>query len=96
MVCVSSNTCINQYVYDTDLYEKIKEEKKNAFSLLGKHVNIFEQDLCQLIEQLKKIVFLDIHGEIDEAKVEPYRSMVQRRFPNSQTDVEILRFRLWL
>jgi hypothetical protein len=63
---------------------------------LGKHVNIFEQDLCQLIEQLKNFVFLDIHGEIDEAKVEPYRSMVQRRFPNSQNDVEILRFRLWL
>ncbi len=59
-------------------------------------MNIFEQDLCQLAEQLKEFIFLDIHGKIQEEKVEPYRSMVRRRFPNSRSNVETLRFRLWL
>ena len=57
---------------------------------------IFEQDLCQLIEKLKELTFLDIYGEINYEKVEPYRLMVQTRFPNSRIDVEISRFRLWL
>lgn len=45
---------------------------------------------------MKKLVFLDIHGEISKEQVECYRSMVQRCFPNSRSNVEILRFRLWL
>ena len=59
------------------------------------HVAIFEEDLCQLIKQMKELVFLDIHGEIHKEKVEPYRSMVQRLFPYNRIDIEIFRFRLW-
>ena len=44
---------------------------------------------------MKELVFLDIHGEIHKEKVEPYRSMVQTRFPSSRYDINILRFRLW-
>ena len=57
---------------------------------------VFEQDLCELVEQLKEFVYLDIYGEIDRNKIEPYRSMVQTRFPNSRVFIEISRFRLWL
>ncbi|CAF5090327.1 unnamed protein product, partial [Rotaria sp. Silwood1] len=60
------------------------------------HVAIFEQDLCQLVENLKEFTFLDINGEIHYEKVESYRSMVQTRFPHCRSDVGILRFRLWL
>jgi hypothetical protein len=49
-----------------------------------------------LIYKLKEFVFLDIHGEIHEEKVESYRSMVQTHFPNNRNHVEISRFRLWL
>ncbi len=59
-------------------------------------MTVFERDLCQLVEQLKQFVFLDIRGEIHRQKVDPYRLMVQTRFPNSQTDVQISRFRLWI
>ncbi|CAF4256923.1 unnamed protein product, partial [Rotaria sordida] len=45
------------------------------------HIKIFEQDLSQLVEQLKQFVFLDIYGEIFQEKVEPYRLMIQSRFP---------------
>ncbi|CAF3956624.1 unnamed protein product [Rotaria sp. Silwood1] len=62
----------------------------------NQHVAIFEQDLCQLTENLKEFTFLDIYGKIDYEKVEPYRLMVQARFPNSRIDVEISRFCLWL
>ncbi|CAF4692957.1 unnamed protein product [Rotaria sp. Silwood1] len=60
------------------------------------HVAIFEQDLCQLVENLKEFTFLNIYGEIPYKKVEPYHLMVQARFPNSRIDIEISRFRLWL
>ncbi|CAF3559599.1 unnamed protein product, partial [Rotaria sp. Silwood2] len=63
---------------------------------IAQHVNVFEQDLCQLIGQLKQFVFLDIRGETDPGKVKPYRSMVQRCFPHSKIDVELKRFRLWI
>jgi hypothetical protein len=66
------------------------------FICLGQHVNIFKEDLYQLVEQMKEFVFLDLHGEIHEKKVEPYRSMVQTCFPNSRNHVEISRVRLWL
>ncbi|CAF1390118.1 unnamed protein product, partial [Rotaria sordida] len=61
-----------------------------------RHVIVFEQDLCQLIKELKEFTFLDIYGEIHYEKVKAYRSMVQTRFPHSRVDVEISRFRLWL
>ncbi|CAF1369589.1 unnamed protein product, partial [Rotaria sordida] len=61
-----------------------------------RHVVVFEQDLCQLIKELKEFTFLDIYGEIHYEKVKAYRSMVQTRFPHSRVDVEISRFRLWL
>jgi hypothetical protein len=67
----------------------------NSFSL-ARHVNVFEQDLCQLFEKLKQLVFLNIYGKIDDEKVEPYRSIVQKCFPNSITEVEMSRFRLWI
>jgi hypothetical protein len=66
------------------------------FICLGQHVNIFKEDLCQLVEQMKEFIFLDIYGKIHKEKVEPYRSMVQRCFPNSRNLVEISRFRLWI
>ncbi|CAF1494961.1 unnamed protein product, partial [Rotaria sordida] len=60
------------------------------------HVNIFQKDLCQLIQQLKQLVFLDIHGKIHPSKVKSYRCMVQKCFPHSKIDIEISRFRLWI
>ncbi|CAF1601977.1 unnamed protein product [Rotaria magnacalcarata] len=62
----------------------------------AQHVAAFEKDLCQLVEKLKEFTGLDIYGEILREKVEPYRLMVQARFPNSRINVEISRFRLWL
>ncbi|CAF2263158.1 unnamed protein product [Rotaria magnacalcarata] len=62
----------------------------------SQHVAAFEKDLCQLVEKLKEFTGLDIYGEILREKVEPYRLMVQARFPNSRINVEISRFRLWL
>ncbi|CAF2927125.1 unnamed protein product [Rotaria sp. Silwood2] len=46
-------------------------------------VNIFEQDLCQLIKQLKEFIFLDIHSEIDQENVEPYHSIIRAHFSNN-------------
>ncbi|CAF3755553.1 unnamed protein product [Rotaria sp. Silwood1] len=63
---------------------------------IAQHVVVFEEDLCQLIDKSKDFTFLDIYGEIHYKKVEPYRLMVQARFPHSRVDVEISRFRLWL
>ncbi|CAF3793008.1 unnamed protein product [Rotaria sp. Silwood1] len=62
----------------------------------NEHVIVFEQDLCQLVEQLKQFVYLDIYGKIDPEKVEPYHLMVQTRFPNSRNDIQISRFSLWI
>ncbi|CAF0825724.1 unnamed protein product [Rotaria sordida] len=61
----------------------------------NQHVIIFEEDLCQLVKRLKQLVYLNIYGRIRYEKVESYRLMVQRRFPNSRFDIEISRFRLW-
>ncbi|CAF2946704.1 unnamed protein product, partial [Rotaria sp. Silwood2] len=63
---------------------------------IAQHATVFEQDLCQLVEQLKQFVFLDIYGEIPYEKAEAYYSMVQTRFPNSRNHVDISRFCLWL
>ncbi|CAF4882805.1 unnamed protein product [Rotaria sp. Silwood1] len=63
---------------------------------INEHVIVFEQDLCQLVEQLKQFVYLDIYGKIDPEKVEPYHLMVQTRFPNSRNDIQISRFSLWI
>ncbi|CAF1299149.1 unnamed protein product [Rotaria sordida] len=63
---------------------------------INEHVVVFEQDLSQLFEQLKQLVYLDIHGDTSSEKIEPYRLMVQARFPNSRIDIQISRFRLWM
>ncbi|CAF3981445.1 unnamed protein product, partial [Rotaria sp. Silwood1] len=57
---------------------------------------VFQQDLSELVEQLKELVLLDIYGEINRGKIEPYRSMVQMHFPNSRAHIEITRFRFWV
>ncbi|CAF4160214.1 unnamed protein product, partial [Rotaria sp. Silwood2] len=86
------------------------EEKKGNYGLvlarwlksqktsesIHRHVAVFEQDLCELVKNLKEFTFLDIYGEIYYKKVEPYRLMTKRRFRNSRIDVDISRFRLWL
>ncbi|CAM4971608.1 unnamed protein product [Rotaria socialis] len=64
--------------------------------LIAQQVSIFEQDLRQLVEQLKHFVFLDIYGAIPYQKVEAYRSMVQTRFPNCRSHVDVSKFCLWL
>ncbi|CAF4304359.1 unnamed protein product [Rotaria sp. Silwood2] len=63
---------------------------------INDHATVFEQDLSQLVEQLKEFIFLDIRGIIPCEKVEPYRLMAQTRFPNSRIDVQLTRFRLWI
>ncbi len=60
------------------------------------HVAVFEQNLCQLVENLTEFVFLDIYGDTYPEKIEPYRSMVKRRFPNSRLHIETSKFRLWI
>ncbi|CAF1024723.1 unnamed protein product [Rotaria sp. Silwood1] len=82
------------YYYDVLVLKWLKSLRTSES--IDQHVAIFEQDLCQLTENLKEFTFLDIYGKIDYEKVEPYRLMVQARFPNSRIDVEISRFRLWL
>ncbi|CAF4429360.1 unnamed protein product, partial [Rotaria sp. Silwood2] len=62
---------------------------------IAQHVTVFEQDLCQLKENLKEFTFLNVYGKTDPKKVEPYRLMVQTCFPHSRIDVEISQFRLW-
>ncbi|CAF4094597.1 unnamed protein product, partial [Rotaria sp. Silwood1] len=39
---------------------------------IAQHVVILEQDICQLIKELKEFTFLDIYGKIGYEKVEPY------------------------
>ncbi|CAF3420896.1 unnamed protein product [Rotaria socialis] len=63
---------------------------------IAQHVTIFQQDLCQLAEELKELCFLDIYGAIHREKVESYHSMVKTCFPNSQIYIGISRFRLWI
>ncbi|CAF1480169.1 unnamed protein product [Adineta steineri] len=63
---------------------------------IDEHVSVLEEDLNELVKQLKEFVFLEILGEIHVEKVEPYRAMVQRHFSYSRCNVEVSRFRLWL
>ncbi|CAM4966703.1 unnamed protein product [Rotaria socialis] len=62
---------------------------------IAQHVNVFQQDLCQLVERLKEFTFLDIYGTINYEKVQAYRLMIQTCFPHSRNDVKVSRFRLW-
>ncbi|CAM4775044.1 unnamed protein product [Rotaria magnacalcarata] len=62
---------------------------------IAQHVNVFQQDLCQLVERLKEFTFLDIYGTINYEKVQAYRLMIQICFPHSRNDVKVSRFRLW-
>ncbi|CAM4840050.1 unnamed protein product [Rotaria magnacalcarata] len=77
---------------DDFLFTTIRPEK----GIRPQNAAIFEQDLRQLITELKEFTFLDIYGDIHYEKVETYREMVQARFPHSRVDVEISRFCLWL
>jgi len=63
---------------------------------LVQHVRVFEEDLCELVGQLKGLVYLNIYGKISYKKVELYRLMVQNRFPNSHSNIQTSRFRLWI
>jgi hypothetical protein len=74
----------------------ISERRLTNFCYLEQHVIVFQDDLSQLIKQLKHFVFLDIYGLISFKRVKSYRLMVQTRFPNSRSDVQISRFRLWV
>ena len=58
-------------------------------------MTVFEQDPCQLKENLKEFTFLNVYGKIDPKKVEPYQLMVQTCFPHSRVDIDISPFRLW-
>jgi hypothetical protein len=60
------------------------------------HEEVFQQDLCQLVENLKELTFLNICGAVHNEKLKSYQSMVQARFPHSRSHVEISRVRLWL
>jgi hypothetical protein len=59
-------------------------------------VLIFEQDLCQLMEGLKDLTFLDIYGAVCWKKARAYLLMAQTHFPRGHIRVELTRFRLWL
>ncbi|CAF3299899.1 unnamed protein product [Rotaria socialis] len=67
-----------------------------ATESINQHAARFEQDLCELVEQLKQLVYLDIHGEINDEKLESYRLMVQKRFSDAHFSIEKSRFRLWI
>jgi len=60
------------------------------------HVALFEENLCQLVGNLREFLFLDIYGQTHSEKIQPYRSMVERRFPNSRFHMETSKFRLWI
>ncbi|CAF3642708.1 unnamed protein product, partial [Rotaria sp. Silwood1] len=55
-----------------------------------------EHNLYQFVEQLKQLVYWKIFGKIAREKVKSYRLMIQTRFPNSQIDIQILKWRLWM
>ncbi|CAF4049853.1 unnamed protein product [Rotaria sordida] len=71
-------------------------ESLRTFQSIVDHVVVFEQNLCELVQNLKELVFIDIYGRIHSEKIEPFRSMVKRRFPNSRLHIEISKFRLWI
>ncbi|CAF3350678.1 unnamed protein product [Rotaria sp. Silwood2] len=76
------------------LTDKWKKSLTTSQSIV-EHVSIFEYDLSQLIQQLKQFSFLDIYGQTDRQKIELYRSMVHKRFPNSRLNIQTTRFCLW-
>ncbi|CAF3338389.1 unnamed protein product, partial [Rotaria sp. Silwood2] len=71
-------------------------ESLRTFQSIVDHVAVFEQNLCQLVQNLKELVFIDIYGRIHPEKIEPFRSMVKSRFPNSRLHIEMSKFRLWI
>ena len=54
-----------------------------------------KQDLCQLMEGLKDLTFLDIYGGVSRKKARAYRLMPRTHFPRGHIRVELIRFRLW-
>lgn len=72
-----------------------RDEAVRCAFVVGKHVEVFERDLSDLLEHMSELVFLDIQAKILAEQVEPYRAMVLRCFPHSCHNVEQLRFRLW-
>ncbi|CAF0947683.1 unnamed protein product [Adineta steineri] len=84
------------YVKYGDVFLMVKWLKSlQTCESIAQHVLVFEQDLCQLMDKLKDLTFLDIYGEIHNKKVEPYRLMAQTCFPRSRVYVEMSRFRIW-
>lgn len=65
------------------------------FSLVDEHVQVFREDLTQLVNQLTKLVFLDIYGQSAHVNVLAYRLMVEQSFPNSRFYIDSSRCRLW-
>ena len=65
-------------------------------SALAEHASLLEQDIRQLVTHLKQLVFLDIHGNVWEEKMEVYRDMLHTRFPNNRHTVNLFRLRIWL
>lgn len=63
---------------------------------LDEYTTVFEEDLSQLVQNLKDFVYLDICGQINEQKLESYRLMVERHFPHAYFWIEKTRFRLWI
>lgn len=78
--------------YDSILEKKVGQTIVSIF--LAEHTNSFEEDLCQLVKQLVRFNFLDIHGHSCTSKIEFYRAMVKRQFPHSIFFVDQFRFRL--
>ena len=68
---------------------------KFAFRL-DEYTTVFEEDLSQLVQNLKNFVYLDIFGKINEEKLANYRIMVARRFPDAYFSIERSRFRFWI
>ncbi|CAF4556927.1 unnamed protein product [Rotaria sp. Silwood2] len=77
------------------LFPRWQKTLQTSKSIL-QHVRVFKEDLCELVEQLKGLVYLNIYGKTSYKKVELYRLMVKNRFPNSHSDIQTSRFRLWI
>lgn len=78
------------------MYMKLIDEEKYFVFCLVQHIDLFESNLSQLFDQLRRLVYLEIYGKIPLTKVEPYRIMAQNRFPNGRIDIDMSRFRLWI
>jgi len=62
------------------------------FFLVDKHVNIFKEDLSQLVRQLNRLVFVDIYGQSSQENVLAYCSMIEEYFPNCQFYMDLISF----